>query len=159
MKNNTIERDFLLTEYQDVGENWRFFIGTRFITLGFFTTFNSALITALGFALTQGMIVDKETLILWTAVSGIVFTCLIIFIEVRTRRLFLVSLSRGIEIENLLKLNNGQYYMFRQSERGKRFGKFIVTHTKAIFLIYGFTLIAWISLYLYGSKLITQVSK
>lgn len=125
--------------------------------LGFFATVTSALGAIVGLTLTQDVKFDKPTLLAIVSLSAFLLTCMIILLECRTLRLFQVCLGRAIQIEKLLGIENGQYQLLKHSERGKRVGFLVVTHTRAILSIYGIALLFWLLLFCYRNQLVTPL--
>jgi hypothetical protein len=137
----------LQCEYADIGQNWRFFIQTRFLALGSFLTFHVILFSGLSVAFGKEPPIDPLVIIRAVSGIGIVITIVTSMIDYRSHTLFQVCLQRGIEVEDLLGLAKGQYHLLKESEHLKRQG-FLVSHSRANAVLYGLAFVAWLLLLL-----------
>ena len=125
-------------EYDAVVSSWKFFVGLRFIVVGFAVTLQSALITLYSAEQLDSAIIP---------IVGIFIISAIWLIEQRTIELFRLMNQRGVELEFLLGLPDGQFHRLNNIELVRPPGiKRIVTHTIGISIIYATIYTLWFSL-------------
>ena len=134
MKDNT---DNLRTEYIEVGANWRFLVDVRFKMLGFFLT----LITGLGIAFTFS---EDDAVRGVIYIAGLVSSFSIWIMELRNRTLYRTILERGVELELLLKIIDGQYQRLQQSWKKDTKKGFIFTQSNVIDTLCITIIILWL---------------
>lgn len=146
--------DALLTEYESVGQNWRFFIGLRASTFSAFITINSTLAAVTGWILSSRIEINKARIISVLALVSIVSTIAVALTEYRLERLFHTCLLRGLELEESLSLAGGQYHKIRQLEVSHKSQPTIITYTRIMMFILVLTLLMWTTILLFSERVV-----
>lgn len=136
--------DNLRTEYHEAGENWRFFIKTRFIAVGYFATFNSLLLALVGWVIKELPYTTKIIVLSIIPPFGAIMSLVFGLMDYRSLQLFLACLSRAKKIEEHLSLKNGLYYCLDKAGKREKTSWFTITHSKAIFVVYACMYILWV---------------
>jgi hypothetical protein len=140
-----LDRESLRVEYADVGENWRFFIGARFVNLGFFGTFTGALLGFLSTSSGDEVPAAGGPMLVLLAILGLLLTLAVIVIDHRCRVLFEAAYRRGDAIEQQLGIKGGQYQQLGRAGRSGERGVLVISHTKALMAIYVLGAALWLA--------------
>lgn len=137
-----------LAEHAVVAESWRFLTGVRFSVLVFAATLLAILMGGYQYIVTNLDKLEGLGQIATTAVPifGAMTTLAIILIEERTRNLYGSLLHRGLALEVFLDIPVGHFHALWSAPLPGR----IVTHTRALRIIYGMIFLTWLALLVYG---------
>lgn len=136
MEDNT---ENLRIEYPEVCANWRFLVDVRFKILGFFFT----LITGLGIAFTYS---ENDTVKGVIFIGGFVSIFSIYILELRNRTLYRTILRRGVYLESLLKIADGQFQGLNQSWKKDNKKGFLLTQSHVIDTLFITLAIIWLDI-------------
>ncbi len=151
----TATKEILLAEYEEVGHNWRFFIGLRATTFSGFITVNTTLAAVTGWLLGSRMEINKATIISAIALVAIISTIASGLTEYRIWLLFNTCHARAMEVENLLSIGEGLYHQIGRVGPGPKGRWKVVTYTKVMILILLLNLLMWCGILLYSKRVVT----
>ena len=133
-------------EYDIVSSSWRFYIGLRFIVVGFTATLQSGLFTLYNQLVHKTELSSGRAIIIMLV--GIIAVIGVGIIEWRNISLFRRMMKRGVELEQQLSLRKGHFWQLSDPYLVKPEGfQRAVTHTWGIILIYGAIATLWASLF------------
>lgn len=150
----TAAKEILLAEYEEVGHNWRFFIGLRATTFSGFLTVNTTLAAVTGWLLGSRMEINKALIISAIALIAIISTIASGLTEYRIWLIFNTCHARAIEVENLLSIE-GLYHKVSRIGPGPKGRWKVVTYTKVMILILLLNLLMWGGMLLYSERVVT----